>query len=128
MSPNSVHTFKPQQGMKSFKVKTVPNRSDKQNVTAKTRARKLYSEYLTKFSCVIMDDETYVLKDFKQLPEICFYTVMQRNGVEEHFRTKKKAKFPKNIWFGRQYAAVVEQAKASSLPERLTRKYKVNNA
>ena len=66
-----------------------------------------------------MDDETYVLEDFKQLPGMCFYTVMQRNGVEEHFRTKKKAKFPKkNIWFGRQYAAVVEQAKASSPPER----------
>ena len=59
-----------------------------------------------------MDDKTYVLEDFNQLPGMCFYTAIQRNGVEEHFRTKKKAKFD------RQYAAVVEQAKASSLPER----------
>ena len=81
MSPTFVHTSKHRQGMKSFKVKTVPNRNNKQNVTAKTRARKLYREYLTKFSCVIMDDETYVLKDFKQLPGMCFYTAMQRNGV-----------------------------------------------
>ena len=35
------------QGMKSFKVKTVPNRKGKQNVTARSRARKLYHEYLT---------------------------------------------------------------------------------
>ena len=81
--------------MKSFKLKTVPNRNDKQNVMAKTRAHKLYREYLTKFSCVIMDDETYVLENFKQLPGMCFYTAIQRNGVEEHFRTKRKAKFPK---------------------------------
>ena len=76
MSPTFVQSSKHRQGMKSFKVKTVPNHNDKQNVTAKTRARKLYREYLTKFSCVIMDDETYVLEDFKQLPGMCFYTAM----------------------------------------------------
>ena len=88
------------QSMKSFKMKTVPNRNDKQNVTAKTQARKLYREYLTKFSCVIMYDETFVLEGFKQLSGMCFYTAIQRNGVEEHFRTKKKAKFPKKylVW------------------------------
>ena len=32
MSPNFVHTSKHQQGVKSFKVKTVLNRNDKQNV------------------------------------------------------------------------------------------------
>ena len=98
MSSTFVHTSKHRQGMKSFKVKTVSNRNDKQNVMAKTRARKLYREYLTKFSCVIMDDETYVLEDFKQLQGMCFYTAMQRNGVEEHFRTKKKAKFLKKMF------------------------------
>ena len=65
--------------MKSFKVKTVPNRNDKQNVTAKTRARKLYREYLTKFSYVIMADETFVLEDFKQLPGMCF--IVPCNGT-----------------------------------------------
>ena len=100
MSSTFVHTSKNRQGMVSFKVKTVPNRNDKQSVTATTRARKLYREYLKKFSCVIMDDDTYVLEDFKQLLGMCFYTAMQRNGVEEHFRTKKKANFPKKylVW------------------------------
>ena len=41
MSPTFVLTSKHRQGMKSFKVKTVPNRNDKQNVTW---ARKLYRE------------------------------------------------------------------------------------
>ena len=73
MSATFVHSSKHRQGMKSFKVKTIPNRNDKQNVTAKTRARKLYREYLTMFSCVIIDDETYVLNEFKQLPGMCLY-------------------------------------------------------
>ena len=100
MSPTFVHTSKHWQVMKSFNVKTVPNRNDKPNVTAKTRASKLYREYLTKFSCVIMDDETYVLEDFKQLSGMSFHTAMQRNGVEEPFKTKKKAKFSKQylVW------------------------------
>ena len=42
MSPTFVHTSKHRQSMKSFKAKTVPNRNDKQNMTDKTRARKLH--------------------------------------------------------------------------------------
>ena len=101
ISSTFVHTSKHRQGMKSFKVKTVPNRNDKQNVTAKTLARKLYREHLTEFSCVIMDDETYVLEDFKQLFRMCFQTAMQWNGIEEHSRRRKRPNFPANIWFGR---------------------------
>ena len=85
------------------------------DLSERTRDRKLYREYLTKFSCMIKDDESYVLEDFRQLSGMCFYTAMQR---KEHFRTEKKPSFPKNIWFGRQFAVVVEQAKASSLPKR----------
>ena len=48
-----------------------------------------------KFFSVIMDDEAYVVEDFKQLHGMCFYTAMQRNGVEEHFRTKKRPSFQK---------------------------------
>ena len=108
MSPTFVHTSKHRQGMKSFKVKTVPNCNDKQDVTAKTRARKLYREYLTKlyreyltkFFCVIIYNETYVLENFKQLPGMCFYTAMQRNGVQEHFRMKRKVNVSKKylVW------------------------------
>jgi transposase len=99
-SAGFVQNSKKRSGLKSYKVKKVPNRSDKQNLTAKTRARKLYTEYLTKFSCVVMDDETYVVEDFKQLPGLAFYTAMAKNAVAEHFKTKKLSKFPKKhlVW------------------------------
>lgn len=100
MSPGFVQKSRQRQGLRSFKVKTVPNRNDKANLTAKTRARKLYCELLTKFSCVVMDDETYVLEDFKQLPGLGFYTAALKNGIDEQYRTKKKSKFPKKylVW------------------------------
>lgn len=63
-----------------------------------TRTRKLNREYLTKYSCMMMNDETYVLEDFLQLPDMAFYTVIQRNDGAEHIRTKKKAKLPKKIF------------------------------
>ena len=51
---------------KSYQVIKYPNRSDKQSLTAKTRARKLYDKVLTKFNgCIIMDDKTYIKCDFK---------------------------------------------------------------
>lgn len=100
MSPGFVQKSKQRLGLKSYKVKTVPNRNDKQNLAAKSRARRLYCEYLTKFSCVVMDDETYVLEDFQQLPGLAFYSAMARNATAEYFRTKKASKFPKKylVW------------------------------
>lgn len=99
-SKSYVQKVKQRQGLKTYKVKKVPNRDDKQNFTAKIRAKELYTKFLQNFSCVIMDDETYVVEDFRQLPGLGFYTAMQRNAVAERFRTKKVSKFPKKylIW------------------------------
>ena len=59
----------------SYRAIRYPNRFEKQSLTAKTRARKLYGEVLTKVNCcIIMDDETYIKCDFKQLPGPKFYT------------------------------------------------------
>ena len=47
-----------------------------------------------------MDDETYVLADFSQLPGQDFYVADERGNVQEEYRTKKQTKFPKKflVW------------------------------
>jgi len=45
-----------------------------------------------------MDDETYVLADFAQLP---FYVAGSRGNVDEEFRTSRN--FPRNSSFAKQY-------------------------
>ena len=63
-----VHKWRQRLGYQSFKVVQMPNRNDNQNSTAKSRARKLYDNFLTKHNgCILMDDETYVKMDFKQI-------------------------------------------------------------
>ncbi|XP_065078530.1 uncharacterized protein LOC135701620 [Ochlerotatus camptorhynchus] len=46
--------------LRVVKVRKAPNRRDQQNTVAKSRARKLYRECLTKPMCVVMDDESYI--------------------------------------------------------------------
>lgn len=55
---------------------------------------------LTKFDCVVMDDETYVKADFKQLPGQEFYTASGKGRVADIFKTIKLSKFPKKylVW------------------------------
>ena len=84
--------MKQSQELKAYKVKKVPNRDDKQCFTAKSRAKELYTNFLQTFSCTIMDNETYVLENFKQFPGQALYTAMRRNAIAEHFRTKKVSK------------------------------------
>ena len=65
---------------------------------AKSRARKLYNEYLTKNnSCIVIDDETYVFADFQQLPGREFYIGYQRFGVAQRFRKNVCQNLQKNI-------------------------------
>mgnify|MGYP003416728517 FL=1 len=60
-----VHKWRQRLVYQSFKVVKMPNRNDKQNSTAKSRARKLYDNLLTKHNgCILMDDETYFKIDF----------------------------------------------------------------
>lgn len=95
-----VRKVKANAGLKTYKVQKVPDRNAAKNVDAKSRARKLKSNFIQKYSCCIMDDETYVLADFRQLPGQNFYVADARGNVEEQFRTQKQTKFPKKflVW------------------------------
>lgn len=100
MSYSFVQKVKKAAGYKSFKIIKTPNRNEKQETSAKSRARKLYERMLTKFDCVVMDDETNVKADFKQLPGLEFYTALQRGKVDDYFKAKKLSKFAKKymVW------------------------------
>lgn len=79
----------------------MPDRNAKQQLIAKLRARKLYDNILTKnVGCIVMDDETYVKSDFKQLPGQSFYVSKVRGGVSNKYKLIRIGKFPKKhmIW------------------------------
>lgn len=100
LSRSFVQKAKTKAGLRTFKVQKAPNRDEKQNKSAKTRARKLYLNMLTKVECCIMDDETYVKADFKQIPGNLFFTAKDKFSVPEHVRTQKMSKFAKKflVW------------------------------
>lgn len=88
---------------KSYRASKCPNRSMKQNKTAKTRARKLYLNVLTKFGgCILMDDETYIKMDFNQIPGPRYYAAKKRGGVAKKFKHIGVDKFGKKllVWQG----------------------------
>lgn len=94
----TVRRIRMREGLKSWRAIKHPNRSDKQNLVAKTRARLLYEKVLTKFKgCMIMDDETYVKVDLKQLPGRKFYVSTIRGGVAGKFKYIKMDKFSKKL-------------------------------
>lgn len=99
-SESMVRKIKKKSGLRTYKVQTVPDRNATQNVNAKNRAKLLKRNFFKANSCCVMDDETYVLCDFSQLPGQEYYTATSRGDVEEEFRTKRKSKFPKKflIW------------------------------
>ena len=73
MSASYVHKVIKKFKLRSFKVIKVPNRNDEVDRRAKTRARKLLTSELKNFTgCILMDDETYVKCDFKQIPGVQF--------------------------------------------------------
>ena len=85
---------------KSFSMIKHPNRSDKQVAIAKSRIRLLYNE-LTKFKgCLILNDETYVKANFKQLPGRKFYVSQFRGNVPDKFKYIQVDKFAKKfmVW------------------------------
>lgn len=88
-------------GMKSYKVQKHANRNDDQAQRAKTCARKLYDKRLRgKDVCIIMDDETFVVGDFRQLPGLSFYKAKYCFGVKRDFKYKFLSKFPQKylVW------------------------------
>ena len=87
-------------GLYVFKVRKAPNRTDKQNTVAKSCVRKLYREWLVQPKCIVMDDETYIKADTKQIPGQEFFVCKTRLDVPKKFRKKKVDKFSKKylVW------------------------------
>lgn len=99
----TVRRIRLRDGFRSFHASKQPNRTLKQNLVAKTRARKLYSKVLTKYQgCLLMDDETYVKMDFGQLPGQKFYKATSRGDVPSKFKFVFADKFARKflIWQG----------------------------
>lgn len=100
LSEGMVRKVKKNEGLKTYKIQTVPDRNSEKNKEAKKRAKILKTNFFQKKECCVMDDETYVLCDFSQLPGQDFYSAIGRGNVSKEFRTKKKSKFPKKflVW------------------------------
>ena len=100
ISKSSVHRLKKKHGLKSYKKFKVPNRNQITNTKAKSRARKLYNNFLRKKPCIIMDDETYVKADFQQLPGRQFYVQKLGTTLNMKYKIIKMDKFPKKfmVW------------------------------
>lgn len=101
VSKSYVFKIKKNSGLKSFLIQKAPGRDEKDEKKARKRARKLYDSYLRKNkNCLIVDDETYVHADFRQIPGRSFYISYKRFGVKKVFRQKLLSKFPKKylIW------------------------------
>jgi len=107
MSPGYVHKIRIEKGLQSYKVSLVPNKSDKQNTTAEYRSQKLYDNIVHNFDCIIMDDETYVKADFKQIPGQVYYNAKIKGNVAPKFKEKKWTSLRKDIWFGKQFANAI---------------------
>jgi predicted transcriptional regulator len=100
LSKSFAQRAKEREGLHTYKVQKAPNRDERQNTVGKSRARKLYTQMLTKPHCLIMDDETYVKADFRQLPGLLFFTAQHKFDVPEEVRKQKLSKFAKKymIW------------------------------
>lgn len=102
-SKSNIQKIRSRCGYKSYRAIKQPNRTEKQNLIAKTRARLLYEKVLTKHKgCVLIDDETYVKMDFKQLPGQKYYCSMIRGNVPKKFKYVLQDKYAKKamIWQG----------------------------
>lgn len=85
-------------GYKSYKAIKMPNRTDKQNVCAKARARRLYDQVLTKFKgCIVMDGETYVKLDLRHLPGRKYYVSNVRAMVPSKYKYILLDKYAKKL-------------------------------
>lgn len=99
----TIQRIKRSYGLRSFRAQKVPFRTPQQHKVAKSRARRLYTNILTKNEgCVLLDDETYCVANFQQLPGQKFYTARTRQNVKKIYRTKALTKFPKKflVWQG----------------------------
>ena len=82
------------------KHKKVPNRSDTQQKSARSRGRKLYDNFISKNFCIIEDNETYIKYDYQQIPGAVYYIAKYRGKADKKFKYTKHDKFAKKalIW------------------------------
>ena len=100
-SVGMVQRTKQRKSLKTFKKRAVPKRTEKQEQTIKTNARKLYQRICrNETECVIMDDETYVKFDYGQMPGHEYYTVKEGRTVSEAYMYRRTEKFAKKalVW------------------------------
>lgn len=84
--------------LRAFRVQKSTNRTDQQAARAKSRSRKLYDKFLRgQKRCVVMDDETYVVLDFQQLPGRGYYRATRRFGVTRKYKYQSLSKFPTKL-------------------------------
>jgi hypothetical protein len=102
-SRTNVQRIRQRAGLKSFKARKHPNRTDKQNLTAISRGKALKKQVLTKFNgCIMQDDETYLKRDFRQLPGLKYYVSTIRGNVPSKYKFVCQDKYAKKymIWQG----------------------------
>lgn len=109
-SETSVRKIKKEVGLKTYKVEKVPERNSKKNIEAKKRAKVLQRNFIRNFECCVMDDETYVLADFLQLPGQEFYVTNARWNVPEDCRVKNNQNFQTSFFSGKPFVLVVKEA------------------
>jgi hypothetical protein len=96
-SKTNIQKIRSRHGFRSYRAVRQPNRSDKQNLVAKQRARKLYDRLLTFNGCWIMDDETQVKTDFRQIRGGKWYSSKLRGRVPDKFKFVLEDKYAKKV-------------------------------
>jgi transposase len=99
MIPKStVQRIKENYGIRTRRCRTVPKYTVDQQNRAKTNCRKIYRKSLNKV--LILDDETYVTADPKDMCRSMFYHFDHKCQVPDSVRFKSKTKFPKRylVW------------------------------
>lgn len=86
VSEGLIRKIKKNENLHSYKAIKYPNCSEKQESTAKSRTRKLYSILNKTNCCLILDDETYVKKDYRQLPGNIFNVSSIRGKVHKKYK------------------------------------------
>lgn len=93
-----VQRMKQRNSFKTHKKGKKPKRSKKQFNTAVTRAKLLYKRLCSLDDiCILMDDETYVKKDFTTLPGDSFYTVQDGYDLSDDEKCVSMEKFGAKI-------------------------------
>lgn len=106
---------------KSYRAQKAPNRPLKQQKDVKLRAQKLYDEILTtNDGCLMMDDETYVKMDYKQLPGQKFYTAIKRGNVASKYKYVYMDKFGKKLMVWQALCSCAKKSKVFVTDQTMT--------